>query len=225
MKRFVTIIEDEKEIGESLADFLRDRDYEVKHYLSAEEFFSDRANVAPECLYLIDWNLPGIKGIDIIKTIRTRDKLSPIFMLSAYSKNQEVVEGLKAGADDYLIKPFDFDSLGARVDNAWQKMSQIQDSMMSKGVKLLPEANSIMKDNVTVNLTSREYIIFQRLYKAADTVTREELISEFDHSEKMTVRNVDVHVFFLRKKIAKLDMVITTVWGKGYKLLTEEQAS
>jgi two-component system OmpR family response regulator len=225
MKRFVTIIEDEKEIGESLADFLRDRQYEVKHYLSAEEFFSDRANAAPECLYLIDWNLPGIKGIDIIKTIRTRDKLSPIFMLSAYSKNQEVVEGLKAGADDYLIKPFDFDSLGVRVDNAWQKMSQIQDSMMSKGVKLLPEANSIMKDNITVNLTSREFIIFQRLYKAADTVTREELISEFDHSEKMTVRNVDVHVFFLRKKIAKLDMVITTVWGKGYKLLTEEQVS
>lgn len=225
MKRIVTIIEDEKEIGESLADFLSDREYEVKHYLSAEEFFSDRSNVSPECIYLIDWNLPGIKGIDIIKTIRTRDKLSPIFMLSAYSKNQEVVEGLKAGADDYLIKPFDFDSLGARVDNAWQKMSQIQDSMMSKGVKLLPEANSIMKDNVTVNLTSREYIIFQRLYKAADTVTREELISEFDHSEKMTVRNVDVHVFFLRKKIAKLDMVITTVWGKGYKLLTEGHAN
>ena len=223
MKRFVTIIEDEKEIGESLAMFLKSKKFEVKHYLSAEDFFSDRA-APPDCIYLIDWILPGIKGIDIIKTIRTRDKLSPIFMLSAYSKSQEVVEGLKAGADDYLTKPFDFDGLAMRIENAWSKLTQIEGNLITHGVKLIPEANSVMKDGVTVSLTAREYIIFSHLYQASDTVTREELISQFDIQEKMTVRNVDVHIFFLRKKLAKLDMAITTVWGKGYKLLTDKTA-
>jgi DNA-binding response OmpR family regulator len=53
-------------------------------------------------------------------------------------------------------------------------------------------------------------------------VTREELIKEFDQTEKMTVRNIDVHIFFLRKKLTKVDMAIETVWGKGYKLLSEK---
>ncbi|MBY0517677.1 MAG: response regulator transcription factor [Bacteriovoracaceae bacterium] len=224
MKRFVSIIEDEQEIGESLSMFLRSKKFDVKHYLSAEDFFSDRS-AEPQAIYLVDWNLPGIKGIDIIKTIRKRDKLSPIFMLSAYSKNQEIVEGLKAGADDYLTKPFDFDALAVRIENAWTKISGIEGDLVSHGLRLIPEAHSVMKNGVTVSLTAREYVIFARLYNTADTVNREELIKEFDQSEKMTVRNIDVHIFFLRKKLAKIDMAVTTVWGKGYKLLTESTAA
>jgi len=221
MKRFVTIIEDEKEIGESLAIFLRSKNFEVKHHLSAEEFFSDRS--APnDGIYLIDWNLPGIKGIDIVRTIRTRDKLSPIFMLSANSQNHDILEGLKSGADDYLTKPFDFDGLAIRIENAWSKITQIEGNLMSHGVKLIPEANSVMKDGVTVSLTAREFVIFDRLYKTLETVSREDLIAEFDLKEKMTVRNVDVHIFFLRKKLAKLNMAISTVWGAGYKLQVDK---
>ncbi|MFP5459216.1 MAG: response regulator transcription factor [Bacteriovoracia bacterium] len=224
MKRFVTIIEDEKEIGESLAIFLRTKNFEVRHYLTAEDFFSDR-NHPGNGIYLVDWNLPGIKGTDVIRTIRTRDKISPIFMLSAYSKNQEVVEGLKAGADDYLIKPFDFDALTVRIENAWAKLSQLEGDLMSHGVKLLPEATSVMKDGVTVSLTAREYVIFRLLYESGDTVTRETIISQFDVKEKMTVRNVDVHIFFLRRKLKKIDMVIDTVWGAGYKLVEDSSAA
>lgn len=221
MKRLVTIIEDEKEIGESLAIFLRSKNFEVTHYLSAEEFFSDR-NAPSTGIYLVDWNLPGIKGIDIIRTIRTRDKFSPIFMLSANSQNQDILEGLKSGADDYLTKPFDFDGLAIRIENAWSKLTQLEGNLMSHGVKLIPEANSVMKDGVTVSLTAREFVIFDKLYKTLDTVSREDLIAEFDLKEKMTVRNVDVHIFFLRKKLAKVQMSILTVWGAGYKLIVEK---
>ena len=224
MKRFVTIIEDEQEIGDSLSVFLRSKEYEVKHYLSAEDYFSDRAHPG-EGVFLIDWNLPGIKGIDIIRTIRTRDKISPIFMLSAYSKSQEVVEGLKAGADDYLTKPFDFDGLAIRIENAWTKLNQLEGDLITHGVKLIPEADSVMKDGTTISLTAREYIIFKLLYEKQDTVSREELIKQFDHQEKMTVRNIDVHIFFLRKKLKKINMAITTVWGAGYKLVTDASAA
>lgn len=222
MKRFVTIIEDEQEIGESLSIFLRRKNFEVKHYLSAEEFFSDR-DAATDCIYLVDWNLPGIKGIDIIRTIRTRDKFSPIFMVSANSQNQDILQGLKAGADDYLTKPFDFDALAVRIENAWSKLTSLEGNLMTHGVKLIPEANSVMKNGVTVSLTAREFVIFEHLYKIGDTVSREDLIARFDIKEKMTVRNIDVHIFFLRKKLAKLNMAIITVWGAGYKLLVEKK--
>jgi DNA-binding response OmpR family regulator len=224
MKRIVTIIEDEKEIGESLAIFLRSKNYEVRHHLSAEEFFSQRAPVT-DGIYLVDWNLPGIKGIDIVRTIRTRDKFSPIFMLSANSQAQDILEGLKSGADDYLTKPFDFDGLAVRIENAWSKLTQLEGNLMTHGVKLIPEANSVMKNGVTVSLTAREFVIFARLYKTLDTVSRQELIAEFDLKEKMTVRNVDVHIFFLRKKLCKLEMSISTVWGAGYKLVVEKDAA
>ena len=222
MKRFVTIIEDEQEIGESLSIFLRRKNFEVKHYLSAEEFFSDR-DAATDCIYLVDWNLPGIKGIDIIRTIRTRDKFSPIFMVSANSQSQDILQGLKAGADDYLTKPFDFDALAVRIENAWSKLTSLEGNLMTHGVKLIPEANSVMKNGVTVSLTAREFVIFEHLYKIGDTVSREDLIARFDIKEKMTVRNIDVHIFFLRKKLAKLNMAIITVWGAGYKLLVEKK--
>jgi len=220
MRRFVTIIEDEKEIGESLSIFLRSKKYEVKHYLSAEDYFSDRAHPG-KGIFLVDWNLPGIKGIDIIRTIRTRDKISPIFMLSANSKNQEVLEGLKAGADDYLTKPFDFDALAVRIENAWTKLNELESDLITHGVKLIPEAHSVMKDGTTISLTAREYVIFKSLYELGDTVSRDVLIEQFDIKEKMTVRNVDVHIFFLRKKLKKINMAINTVWGAGYKLITD----
>lgn len=220
MQRFVTIIEDEKEIGESLSIFLRAKKFEVMHYLSAEDYFSDRTHPG-KGIYLVDWNLPGIKGIDIIRTIRTRDKISPIFMLSANSKNQEVLEGLKAGADDYLTKPFDFDGLAARIENAWIKLNELESDLITHGVKLIPEAHSVIKDGTTISLTAREYIIFKTLYELADTVSRDVLIEQFDIKEKMTVRNVDVHIFFLRKKLKKINMAINTVWGAGYKLITD----
>ncbi len=224
MRRFITIIEDEREIGENLALFLRAKEFEVQHYLSAEEYFSDRSHPS-EGIYLVDWNLPGISGIDVIKTIRTKDKISPVFMISAYSRNQEIVEGLKAGADDYLTKPFDFDGLAVRIENAWSKLNALEGDLISSGLRLIPEANSVMKDGTTVSLTSREFMIFKQLFEKGDTVSREELIALFDSTEKMTVRNIDVHIFFLRKKLKKLNLVISTVWGAGYRLETDAPAS
>src|SRR5690606_15039289 len=109
------------------------------------------------CVYLIDWNLPGIKGIDIIRTIRLKDKISPIFMLSAYNKSEQIIEGLKAGADDYLTKPFHYDELLVRVMNAHGKVSSLSDNLINVGLKLIPDANSVLRDGITVNLTAREF--------------------------------------------------------------------
>jgi DNA-binding response OmpR family regulator len=219
MKKSVVIIEDEKDIVESLKFLLEKNDFTVHPFYSAEEFFS--AKLWPEqCIYLVDWNLPGIKGIDIIKTIRLNDKISPVFMISAYNSPNQIIEGLQSGADDYLTKPFNYDELLIRVANAHNKVSHLKDNLINVGLKLIPEAHTIMKDGVTVNLTSREFIIFQHLFRNQNNPsTREELIAQFDKDMEMTSRNIDVHVFSLRKKMSKVQIEIETVWGTGYKLV------
>lgn len=222
MKKSIVIIEDENDILDALKQLLERNDFRVYGFLSAEEFFSfkDRPD---HCVYLFDWNLPGIKGIDIVKTIRTKDKLSPIFMMSANNKADQIIEGLQSGADDYITKPFNYEELLVRINNAFNKVNSLQDNLMNVGLKLIPEAHSVMKDGVTVNLTSREFVIFHHLYKNPEAAaTREELINQFEKDMEMTSRNIDVHIFSLRKKMNKVNIGIETVWGTGYKIVLEK---
>ena len=214
----ICIIEDEKDIAEALKIYFEGHGYKINNYSSAEDFYLNRSSDF-KGLYLVDWNLPGDPGINIITKIREEDKFSPIFMVSAYSKNEEIITGLKAGADDYITKPFSLDELKARIDNAYLKFNHINEEIDSSEFKLLPEATAFIKSGRTINLTQREYIIFEELYKHKDEpMTRDELILCFKNDEKMTVRNIDVHIFSLRKKIKEADLNIETVWGKGYKL-------
>ncbi len=219
MNKTVVIIEDEKDIVESIRYFLKKNGYEVEAFETAESFFS--LNNRPEnCVYLVDWNLPGIKGTDLIRTIRMKDKLSPIFMISAYNKPDQIVEGLQSGADDYITKPFNFDELLVRITNAYNKVSSLRDNLINVGLKLIPEAHAIIKEGHTVNLTSREFVIFKYLHDNMDkpSSSREEIITQFDKDLEMTARNIDVHIFSLRKKISKINVSVETVWGAGYKL-------
>lgn len=219
MNKNVVVIEDEKDIVESIRYFLKKNGFDVDSFETAESFFS--LNHRPEnCIYLVDWNLPGIKGTDLIKTIRMKDKLSPIFMISAYNKPDQIVEGLQSGADDYITKPFNFDELLVRITNAYNKVSSLQDNLLNVGLKLIPEAHAVIKEGQTVNLTSREFVIFKYLHDNMDkpSSSREEIITQFDKDLEMTARNIDVHIFSLRKKISKINVSVETVWGAGYKL-------
>jgi DNA-binding response OmpR family regulator len=224
MNKDIVIIEDERDILDALKYLLEKNGFRIFAFLSAEEFFS--AKDRPDhCVYLVDWNLPGIKGVDIIRTIRLKDKLSPIFMMSAYNKPDQIIEGLQTGADDYITKPFNYDELLVRVRNAYEKVNSLRDNLMNVGLKLIPEAHTVIKDGVTVNLTAREFVIFHHLYKFQENAsTREELINQFDKDMEMTARNIDVHIFSLRKKMNKINIAIETVWGTGYKLILEKHS-
>ncbi len=215
----ICIIEDEKDIVDALTTYLESKNYNVVSFNNAEEFYSEKAQDF-KGLYLVDWNLPGEPGINIVSKIREGDKYSPIFMVSAYSKNEEIITGLKAGADDYITKPFSLEELLARIENAHTKFQALNEDIEASEFKLIPEASAFIRKGKTINLTQREFIIFDKLYcESGNPVTREELILCFDNDEKMTIRNIDVHVFSLRKKIKEAEMFIDTVWGKGYKLI------
>jgi two-component system, OmpR family, alkaline phosphatase synthesis response regulator PhoP len=218
MKPSIVIIDDERDITESLKLLFEENDYDVDTFKSAEEFFSSK-RPENQCVYLIDWNLPGMQGTDIVRHIRNKDMISSVFMISAFNQSRQVLEGLESGADDYITKPFDINELMIKVQNAHAKISSLRKNLMNVGLKLIPEAHTVIKDGVAVNLTAREYIIFEHLYENLNLPqTREELINRFDNDLEMTSRNIDVHVFALRKKISKANIQIQTVWGTGYKL-------
>ncbi|MES2526172.1 MAG: response regulator transcription factor [Bdellovibrionota bacterium] len=213
----VVIIEDERDVGEMLKYLLEKNAFNVDFYPSAEDFFLAKKFYST-CVYIIDSNLPGIQGEDVIRTIRSKDKLSPVFIISGNTEGQDISLGLASGADDYLPKPFNTEHLLQKVRNSVHKTNIILDNLMNVGIKLIPEANSILHDGITVNLTSREYSIVEKLIKSpGKIVTREELVADFDDSE-VTVRTIDVHVSSLRKKLEKVRLVIDTVRGKGYKI-------
>ena len=219
MNKQICMIEDEEEISETIKEYLNTKDFEVFTFGSAEDFYENK----PEDfvgIYLVDWNLPGEPGIELVKKIRSKDMLSPIFMVSAYNQKNDIIEGLKAGADDYITKPFSFEELEVRIENAHTKYSLVLKSGAEKSdFQLLKDAKAFIKGGTTVNLTAREYGIFESLLgNEGQPLTREDLIKCFDKDDKMTNRNIDVHVFSLRKKIKNVDMQIETVWGKGYKI-------
>ena len=225
MKKSVVIIEDEVGTLESLEYLLAKDDFKVYAFPSAEDFFMSTKK--PEnAIYLIDWNLPGIKGIDIIRAIRKTDKLSPVFMLTAYSDDEQMLLALKDGVDDYIVKPFNYDALLLKVRNAAVKMDHILKKSVDLGLHFLPESHSIIKDGVTVNLTNTEYAILTYLFKMGDTPsTREQLLTTFEvpSSDESDFRNIDVHVYSLRKKVVKLKISIETVRGIGYKISSVDE--
>lgn len=219
MNKQICLIEDENDIAEAIRDYLGSKGFDVHIFGSAEEFYETKPDDFVG-LYLVDWNLPGEPGIELIKKIRSKDMLSPIFMVSAYNQKDDILEGLKSGADDYITKPFSFEELELKVGNAHTKYSLILKTGANQSdFQLLKEAKAFIKAGQTVNLTAREFIIFENLLSnEGDPLTREDLIKCFDKDDKMTNRNIDVHVFSLRKKIKTVGMQIETVWGKGYKI-------
>jgi DNA-binding response OmpR family regulator len=113
----IVIIEDETEALEMMLDLLRQDGFNAIGYSSAEEFFMAKDRPV-RCLYLVDWKLPGIKGIDIVKSIREKDKTSFIFMLTGYSSQEQLTKALSCGVDEYISKPFDYEVLLAKIKRA-----------------------------------------------------------------------------------------------------------
>ncbi len=223
MKKLIVLIEDETPIAEVVIEYMQRRGYHVVHHLNAESF---QASARPrQAIYLVDWNLPGMKGIELIRELRAVDALSPIFMVSGYNQREEIVVGLTAGADDYLTKPFDLEELAIRVENAWGKMNRLEGNLLSHGTTLIPAAHSVVRNGQTIALTAREYALFEFLYQGRDKVIRREDVLAFFNKEGEDSRNLHVHMHALRKKLQPHGVRIQTLWGTGYKLEFDEEAA
>lgn len=223
-EKLAVVIEDDQVLSKQLEAILKLSEFTVVCFASAEDFLLSKSSFQ-NCLYLIDLHLPGIQGKELINLIRVKDKFSPIFILSGNFDDQKITDVLKSGADDYVQKPYHPDHLVGKLVNAFKKLETFQNDQMSVGIKLVPEADLVMREGRALRLTSKEFSIIEQLLKDPEsTHCREDLIEHIG-SKEITARTIDVHVSGLRKKLEAIDLEIETVRGKGYKILIKEPSA
>lgn len=178
-------------------------------------------------LCLLDWMLPGMQGVDLLKVIRPQYKALKVIMVTAKADADSIVTGFECGADDYLTKPFEGKVLGARVRNLMRRLQNESKEGASPELLLHNElsvdfSRHIVKyQNSEIHLTPSEFKLLAELVKARGKVlTRDQLIDLIQGGDvTVTGRTIDTHVFALRKKIGAWSKHIETIRGVGYRIL------
>ena len=227
----ILVVEDEEAIRTGLIDVLVFHGYDVD---SAETgpIGLEKALTGKYGLILLDIMLPGMDGYEICNRVRADDRNQPIIMLTAKTSDEEIVQGLKLGADDYVAKPFSIQELVLRVE-AVLRRSQLGQEMartLSVGGIDIDTANlSGTKGGKEVSFTRREIEVLSYLAQNSDrAVSREELLSKvwgYARNLDIETRTVDIHIAKLRRKIEdnnKTPEFLTTVRGAGYRLVIED---
>lgn len=176
-------------------------------------------------IFLLDWMLPGISGIEICRHIRKENKTVPVIFLTAKDTVDDTVFGLEAGANDYLKKPFAFEELLARIRVLLRNKTGEQNIFEAGNIQMNTEAHFVTKDGQPVELTQKEFALLEYLLRNKGKVCRRTRIIEkiWDiHFEKDT-SVIDVFINSLRKKLdtKEKESFIQTIRGVGYRVNDE----
>ncbi len=218
----ILLVEDESKLARSLARGLQEEGHTVDCCERGQDGF-EQAEATPYDVVMLDWMLPDMDGLAILRQWRSRGLQVPVLMLTARGSVSERVLGLRAGADDYLVKPFAFDELLARLD-ALQRRCGLSQAVRQVGdVVLDTRKRALARDGREVALSAREYSLALQLFEhAGEVLTRTELLSRVWGSQFDGEPNVvDVYIGYLRKKLADTGTTsaqVRTVRGIGYRL-------
>lgn len=230
--RRILLVEDDEAMAFGLSFNLKDDGYEVDHCIDGESGLEAALGGGFD-LVILDMLLPGISGMDVLRSLRAKDVRTPVLILSASASSDAIVEGLNAGADDYLSKPFDLAILLARIrvlirSRTWLARGAVSESVsdvLRFGGREIDFRTSIAKvDGADVDLSYKEVMLLKRLSEhAGETVTRDELLREvWGYADGVQTRTIDNFVLALRKKLEpdpKKPRYIQTVTGEGYRFL------
>lgn len=219
----ILIVEDEPVLASKLVRALTRAGHEASHVASGPEAVEHAMNRHHD-LVLLDVNLPGYDGYEVLRRLRAAAVESRVLMLTAQSEIEDRVAGLRAGADDYLTKPFAMEELLARVDALSRRGGTAKEStLLETGVL----AMDLSKRRVTLNgeriaLSPREFEVLQILMQEPGRVfTREEICERvWERAHEYDTRTVEIFVMRLRKKLDLdgTDVILETVRGVGYSL-------
>ena len=226
----VLVVEDEEAIRTGLIDVLVFHGYEVDSAATGPEGL-EKALTGRFALILLDIMLPGMDGYAICDRIRAVDRDQPIIMLTAKSSDEEIIQGLKLGADDYVAKPFSIQQLVLRIEAVLRRSRVVQGQarMLSIGNVEIDTANlSGSNGREEIAFTKREIEVLSYLAQnSTRPVSREELLAKvwgYARGLDIETRTVDIHIAKLRRKIEtnpKEPASLVTVRGAGYRLLTD----
>jgi len=219
----ILVVEDEQKIAQFLKKGLTEKGYVVETAGDADAAL-ERVSAAPFDVLILDLLLPGSRdGLELCREMRARGIQAKILMLTARDTVENKIEGLDAGADDYLVKPFSFRELLARL-RALLRRTEVAEPgpLVSGDVSYDPESREVVRGGETVRLTAREGALFELLLRRRGRVVpRSEIQARiWEDSFDLSTNIIDVYINALRKKIdgGEREKLIQTVRGVGYRV-------
>ncbi|MCU1307546.1 MAG: two component transcriptional regulator, winged helix family [Acidobacteriaceae bacterium] len=212
----------------------------IKKGLESEEYVVDSAcdgeaarEMAEQCEYdllVLDLNLPGVDGTAVLKTLREKNSRMPVLVLTARNTLEDRVSVLDMGADDYLVKPFSFSELSARLRALLRRQAKPSDPMLRcDDLELNRIDRVVLRAGRKIELTSKEFLLLEYLMRnSGHRVTRAMIIEHVWNLSFDTMTNVvDVYINYLRKKVDEgaENKLIHTVRGVGYQFGREQKVA
>lgn len=212
------LVEDTQELAQAVVEHLRADDHAVDTAARLDEAQAAVRAMRYD-LILLDLHLPDGDGLDLLRDLRDRGEQTPVLIVTARDKITERIAGLKAGADDYLLKPFDLDEMLARVAAIVRRTDNDRAPVRTFGaLRILPDEKSVFLEDRPVSLTRREWAILDRLSRRAEqTVMKNELEDAlYGFGEEIESNAIEAHVSRLRAKLGR--DAVHTVRGFGYRM-------
>ncbi len=222
----ILVIEDDKKTGDYIVDGLRQEGHSVDLIANGAEGLV-QASVGNYDVLIVDRMLPGIDGVSLVKTLRGARNRTPVLLLTSLGGVDDRIEGLNAGADDYLVKPFAFGELSARIA-ALARRPQMQDEptvLKAADLEMNLLTRKVTRAGQPIDLLPREFALLEHLLRRKGRVQTRTMLMEavWDiHFDPMT-NVVDTHISRLRRKVDKPfeTELIETVRGSGYRIDAE----
>jgi len=222
----ILVIEDDKKTGAYIADGLREEGHSVDLIANGAEGLV-QASIGNYDVLIVDRMLPGIDGISLVKTLRGAKNRTPVLFLTALGGVDDRIEGLNSGGDDYLVKPFAFGELSARIV-ALGRRPQMQDEptvLTAADLEMNLLTRKVTRAGQPIDLLPREFSLLEHLLRRKGRVQTRTMLMEavWDiHFDPMT-NVVDTHISRLRRKVDKpfATEIIETVRGSGYRIDAE----
>jgi DNA-binding response OmpR family regulator len=220
------LVDDELKLVNALSHLLKKGGYSVDTATDGETGL-EMALVGCYDLIILDWMLPGRDGLSIIKELRSQGSDQPVLFLTAKDTLENRVQGLDAGADDYLVKPFSTEELLARIRALSRRKGKelVDNTIKVPGLTLDPLKGEVYKGDEVIQLTVKEALLLELLMRNHGQVVTKEVIFDrvWGYYSKTEFGNIDLYIHYLRKKLNTSH--IRTVRGIGYLLKGEDNVS
>ena len=217
----ILIIEDGTDIADTIKIYLEKHGYAVDVKYDGNAGFSALKLNQYDCC-LLDLNLPGRDGMEIINDIREAGNIIPVIMLTARSQIYDKLDGFKHGADDYITKPFHLAEVLVRIEAVIRRFSDNKNyNLYLAEYEILPQQNKVLKNSQEIELSTKEMRLLEYMIRNQNRiVSAEELLEHvWDNSVDIFSDTVKTHIKTLRKKLDPNKKLIKTIKGKGYGIL------
>ena len=224
----ILLLEDDFTLSKEITAFFTLKEFECFSYYDGSLLLKKYLPNTYD-LIILDINVPGTNGIDVCKTIRQIDKKTPIIMLTAFSEIEDKLASFDNGADDYLVKPFHFEELYARIQSLLRRkeIPQLTEKkILIEDLEILEDEMKVFRAGEEIKLTPKEFKLILILAQAKGKILSKQFIAEklWDYHIETNQNTIEVYINFLRKKIDKDKKIklIHTKIGYGYYLNNQE---